>query len=160
MGLASKLYNQTSGSETPPEGGSIRYFATSITMLFSMVEPPTASMASGGRPPISPLVGEPGESGTTMIGHMLSTGRLPGAMELAQPERGSNSAIPCPNTRPRLVTPTLAPNPPPMLKVTATQFPHLSEVEMLRVPYRMSSQCTRIGTLVSLLTAWMTEPAR
>src|SRR5258706_15670014 len=106
MGLASKLYNQTSGSETPPEGGSIRYFATSITMLFSMVEPPTAPIASGGRPPISPLVGKTGQSGTTLFGHMLSTGPLPGGMELPQPDRGPKSPIPSPSTRPRLVTPT------------------------------------------------------
>src|SRR5437667_11676904 len=96
----------------------------------------------------------------TMMGHMLSTGRLPGAMESGQPGRGSNSAIPCPNTRPRFVSATCAPNPPPMLKVKATQFPHLSEVVMLHVPYLISFQCTRIGTLVSLLTASMIEPAR
>src|SRR6266566_4776157 len=96
----------------------------------------------------------------TMAGDMLSTGRLPGAIELGQPGRGSNSAMPCPNTSPRFVTPTWAPNPLPMLKVKATQFPHLSEIEMFRVPYLMSFQCTRIGTLVPLLTAPAIVPAR
>src|SRR2546423_1273314 len=95
----------------------------------------------------------------TMAGDMLSRGRLPGAIELGQPGRGSNRAMPCPKTSPRLVTPTCAPNPLPMLKVTATQFPHLSEVEMFLVPYRISFQCTRIGTLVPLLTAAAIVPA-
>src|SRR5467141_1569265 len=95
-----------------------------------------------------------------IVGHILSTWRLPGAMEFGQPGRGSNSAMAWPNTRPRLVTPTCAPNPPPMLKVKATQFPHWSEVEILQVPYLMSFQCTRICTLVSLLTASVIELAR
>src|SRR5438552_1163543 len=124
MLLASKLYNQAVGSVTLLEGGSIRYFTNSIAMLFSMVDPPTPPTANGGRPPATPLVADTGESGMTMVGHMLSTCRFPGAMELGQPGRGSNNAIPCPNTRPRFVTPTRAPNPPPMLKVKATQFPH------------------------------------
>src|SRR5436309_386231 len=125
-----------------------------------MVEPPTPPTANGGRPPISPFVGEVGKSGTTIAGDILSTGRLPGAIEFGQPGRGSNSAIPWPNTRPRFVTATCAPNPLPMLKVKATQFPHLSEVEMLHVPYRMSFQCTRIGALVCCSTASTIEPAR
>src|ERR1043166_5016028 len=124
--LASKLYNQVLGSETLLEGGSIRYFTNSIAMLFSMVEPPTPPIAKGGRPPARPFVAETGLSGMTIVGHILSTGRFPGAIELGQPGRGSKRAIPCPNTRPRLVTATCAPNPPPMLKVKATQFPHLS----------------------------------
>src|SRR5439155_4309665 len=150
--LASKLYNQVVGSATPLERGSIRYFTNSIAMLFSMVEPPTPPTANGGRPPTRPLVGEDGKSGTTMAGLMLSTIRLPGAIELGQPGRSSNKAIPCPKTKPRLGTATCAPNPLPMLNVSATQFPHLSEVAILRVPYRASFQWTRIGTLVSLLT--------
>src|SRR5262252_8774939 len=158
--LPSKLYSHELGSLTLLEGGSVRYFINSIAMLFSIVEPPTPPIASGGRPPTIPFVGEPGLSGIIIAGHMLSTWRLPGAMELGQPGRGSNSAIPCPNTSPRFVTPTCAPNPPPMLNVSATQFPHRSDVEILQVPYRISFQCTRIGTLVSPLTAAVIEPAR
>src|SRR2546423_53053 len=133
MLLASKLYSHVVGSLTLLEGGSIRYFNNSMAMLFSMVDPPTPPIASGGRPPMAPFVGETGKSGMTMAGLILSTGRLPGAMELGQPGRGSNSAIPCPNTSPRFGTPTCAPNPLPMLKVTATQLPQRSEVEMLQV---------------------------
>src|SRR5882672_7500562 len=107
--LASKLYSQLSGAMARLEGASVRYFSTCIAMLFSIVEPPTPPTASGGRPPTIPLVGEGGKSGTTMIGHMLSTGRLPGAIEFGQPGRGSNNAMPWPNTSPRLVTATCAP---------------------------------------------------
>src|SRR5688572_16755238 len=129
----SKLYNQNVGSTTGLEGGSIKYFINCIARWFSIVEPPPPPTANGGRPP-TPLVGEAGKSGMTITGHMLFTGRLPGAMESGQPGRASNRAMPCPNTRPRLGTPTCAPNPPPMLKVTETQFPHLSAVEIWNVP--------------------------
>src|SRR5438552_15103541 len=95
-----------------------------------------------------------------IVGHILSTWRLPGAMELGQPGRGSNKAMACPKTRPRFVTPTCAPNPPPMLKVKATQLPHWSEVEMLQAPYRTSFQWTRTGTVVSVLTALLIEGPR
>src|SRR2546421_8044146 len=129
MLFPSKLYSHEPGLVALLDGGSIKYFNTSINMLFSMVEPPTPPTASGGRPPAAPLVGPAGKSGMTIVGHILSTCRFPGPIELGQPGRGSKSAIPWPNTSPRLVTPTCAPNPPPMLKVIATQFPHWSQVE-------------------------------
>src|SRR5438046_1418825 len=132
--FASKLYIQLPGVVTLLEDPSIRYFINAIAILFSIVEPPTPPMSNGGRPPATRFVGETGESGMTRLGHMLSDCRLPGAIELAQPGRGSNRAIPCPNTRPRLVTPPCAPKEPPMLKVKSTQFPHWSEVEILQVP--------------------------
>src|ERR1051325_10264196 len=159
MLFASKLSSQRLGSETAIEGPSVRYFANSMAMLFSIVEPPTPPTAKGGRPPTRPLVGEDGKSGTTMAGLMLSTIRLPGAIDLGDPGRSSNKPIPCPKPKPRLGTATCAPNPLPMLNVSATQFPHLSDVAILRVPYRASFQWTRIGTFVSLLTAWVIEPA-
>src|SRR2546428_12493125 len=110
MVLASKLYIQVVGLLTLLEGGSVRYFTNSIAMLFSMVEPPTPPTASGGRPP-APFVGEIGKSGMAMIGHMLSTGRLPWAMESGQPRRGSNSALSRPDTTPRVVPATCPPKP-------------------------------------------------
>src|SRR4030095_14831596 len=107
------------------ESGSVRNFMICIAMLFSIVEPPPPPTANGGRAPEKALfVGVAGISGITIAGHMLLTGRLPGPMESGQPGRGSNKAIPCPKTSPRLGTATCAPKTPPMLHVTDTQLHH------------------------------------
>src|ERR1051326_6123602 len=122
--FASKLYSHRVGSFTGAKAGSVRYLINVIAMFVSMVEPPTPPTANGGRPPATPFVGEAGRSGITIAGDILSTCRLPGPIEFGHPGRGSKSAIAWPKTRPRLVTPTCVPKPPPMLNVKATQLPH------------------------------------
>src|SRR5688572_4851225 len=109
----------------------MRYFTTCIATLFSIVEPPTPPIASAGRPSVTPLVDAITESGITITGHILLTGRFPGPIESGQPGRTSNNAIPCPNASPRAGTAAPDPNPLPMLNVRATQLPHLSETEIL-----------------------------
>src|ERR1043166_335122 len=100
MLLASKLWSHIVGSEAALDGFSPRYFINSIATLFSIVDPPAAPMANGGLPPTTPFVGEAGESGTTIAGDILSTGRLPGPIEFGQPGRASNKSIPCPKPIP------------------------------------------------------------
>ncbi|VTR92421.1 unnamed protein product [Gemmata massiliana] len=80
------------------------------------------------RPPVAPRASTGVPSFVTTAGHMLCSGRLPGAGEFARPGRGSNRDTPWPSTSPNPSIVTCEPKYPPWVNVSATVSPEASTV--------------------------------